>query len=110
MVQRLLEKHGCRVVSAGDGYDALMAVSNQRFDLIVSDIDMPNLDGLKLLDIINQKNILTPVMFLTGSSDEQVEVKALEMGAVEFVQKPFKPEALWARIKKLLSAKSSNNN
>lgn len=69
------------------------------FDLIISDVDMPNLDGFKLLEMKNQKGIETPVVFLTAKTDEQDEMTGLKMGAIDYIRKPFSKEILLMRIK-----------
>ncbi len=100
-LERLLQKD-YEVVTASDGFEALLALGNRSIDLVVSDIQMPGLDGIRLLEVIQQKNLSVPVMFLTGSDAAEMEASALAMGAVEFIHKPFSPEVLRLRIRRLL--------
>jgi len=102
LISRILTGQGYDVSVAGDGIDALMLLGKKNFDLILSDINMPNLDGFKFLEIINQKGIKAPLMFLTARADEEDEVKGLEMGALDYLKKPIKKDALLLRVKRAL--------
>ncbi len=101
-VMKILENHGFRVSAAGDGVDALLQMGKVHFDLIVSDIAMPTMDGLKLLEILNQKGINTPVVLLTAAESREIENKALRAGACDYVRKPFDKDTLLLRIEKAL--------
>ncbi len=104
LIKKILEEqHGYGVVTAGDGIEALMELGKREFDLILSDLSMPNLDGFKLLDFINMKNIRTPIIFLTGSDDVEDEIKVLALGAKDYVRKPINRDLLLLRISKLLN-------
>ncbi len=102
MLKRYLENQGYGVTIAGDGVDALLYLGKQPFDLILSDLNMPHLDGFKLMEMMTQKGIRTPAIFLTGNSAEQSEQKCLELGAVDFLTKPIKKEVLLLRVKAAL--------
>jgi len=102
LISRILTNQGYDVSVAGDGIDALMLLAKKQFDLILSDVNMPNLDGFKFLEIINQKGIKAPLMFLTSRSEEEDEVKGLELGALDYLKKPVKKDALLMRVKRAL--------
>jgi len=102
LISKILTNQGYDVSVAGDGIDALMMLAQKRFDLILSDINMPNLDGFKFLELINQKGIKAPLMFLTARSEEEDEVKGLELGALDYLKKPIKKDALLLRVKRAL--------
>lgn len=102
LISKILTNQGYDVSVAGDGIDALMVLAQKRFDLILSDINMPNLDGFKFLELINQKGIKAPLMFLTARSEEEDEVKGLELGALDYLKKPIKKDALLLRVKRAL--------
>jgi type IV pilus assembly protein PilB len=102
LISKILTNQGYDVSVAGDGIDALMVLAKKRFDLILSDINMPNLDGFKFLELINQKGIKAPLMFLTARAEEEDEVKGLELGALDYLKKPIKKDALLLRVKKAL--------
>ncbi len=98
-----LESAGYRVETAGDGIEALLRLGGSTYDLVLSDVDMPNLDGFKLLEMVSQKGITTPVIFLTGRIDADNEVRGLELGAEDYLRKPVLPNVLLARVKTTLA-------
>jgi CheY-like chemotaxis protein len=106
LISRILQQAGYDVSAAGDGVDALMLIAKRDFDLILSDINMPNLDGFKFLEIINQKGIKAPLMFLTARLEEEDEVRGLDMGAVDYLKKPIKKDALLTRVRRVLNRKA----
>ncbi|HEC77907.1 MAG TPA: response regulator [candidate division WOR-3 bacterium] len=103
LLKAILQNQGYEITSVEDGIDALVALSKNEYDLIISDINMPNLDGFKLLEVKNQKGIETPVIFLTGRSAPEDEIKGLELGAVDYITKPIKKKLLLLRINKFFS-------
>lgn len=100
LLKRILEKAGYETTVACDGIEALLYLGKKDFDLILSDINMPNLDGIKLLELNNQKGIAVPVIFLTAQSGEDCEQKCLELGAVDFIKKPFQKDILLMRVER----------
>ena len=107
LLRRILENRGYETTVAGDGIEALLHLGRRSFDLILSDITMPNLDGIQLLEINNQKGIKTPVIFLTGLNSEEFERKGLELGAVDYLTKPIQKDILLLRVKKALTSRDS---
>lgn len=105
LLTRFLEDSGYKITLANDGIDALIQLSQNNYDLVISDIQMPNLDGFKFIEIKNQKGILTPVIFLTSQTSQEDEVKGLELGASDFIKKPVKKDLLLLRIRKILNTK-----
>jgi DNA-binding response OmpR family regulator len=103
LLRQMLEKSGYAVTTAGDGIDALLHLGRERFDLIISDINMPNLNGLQLLEIKNQKGVDVPVIFLTADETEESEQKCLELGAIDYIKKPVNKDILLLRIQKALA-------
>ena len=104
LLERTLEIGGYEVTLADDGIDAMILLSKQRFDLILSDIAMPNLDGFKFMEVKKQKGLETPVVFLTGMDEPAEEIKAFDLGAADFIRKPFEKDVLLTRIKRVLAA------
>lgn len=102
---KILKDEGYNVVLAVDGMDALMEISKQKFDLIISDISMPNITGYQLLEFMKGKNIKIPVVFLSSHISEEDEIKGLEQGAVEYLRKPITPNLLLLRVNKLFNLK-----
>jgi len=102
LIVHYLEDYGYEVSSARHGIEALLSLGNKKFNLVLSDVELPNLDGFKLLEIINQKNIGTPMLFLSSQTDEQSELKGFELGAAGFIKKPIQKEILLQEIKRAL--------
>jgi two-component system response regulator AtoC len=102
VISRYLSDGGMVVTTAGDGIEALIQIGHQQFDLIVSDIQMPNLDGLRLQELLRVKGINTPVILVTGSESEEDELAALNMGAADYIRKPIRREVLVARVKRAI--------
>ncbi len=102
LISLFLRNAGYVVTEAEDGIEALLYLGQGRFDLIISDIDMPNLDGFKLLEMVNQKALTTPVLFVTARTEDADEARGFELGAVDYIKKPIKKEILLARVKKTL--------
>lgn len=102
LVTRFLENYGYAVTPAEDGVSALLQLGKQRFNLIISDVNMPNLDGFKLLEMKGQKGIETPVIFLTSLSDPEDMSRALGLGAADYITKPTKKDILLAKVKNVL--------
>ncbi|MFH1941233.1 MAG: response regulator [bacterium] len=102
LTEKILTDEGYKVTLASDGIDALMHIAKGKFDLIISDIRMPNLDGLQLLEQMNKKKIKIPVMFITGYHNHEYELKSRELGAVEYIKKPIKKIVLLEKLSTLL--------
>lgn len=100
-----LEKEGYSVKIANDGESALGMIESEKFDIIISDIMMPYISGFELLKILKEKGSEAPVLMLTSLNSENAVVKAFDLGADDYVTKPFSPNELIIRIKKLLEKK-----
>ncbi len=96
-----LEKEGYRAVSAADGEAGLAALRKERPDLVVLDAMMPKLDGFEFLKVIRRETRV-PVLMLTARKEEVDRVLGLELGADDYVTKPFGVRELLARVKALL--------
>jgi DNA-binding SARP family transcriptional activator len=99
-LQELLARNGYEVIVAADGADALFELSHSTFDLVLADIRMPLLDGMKLLEVVRDKRGDTPVVLITASGSAELEARCLAMGAADYVTKPFDGPALLARLAK----------
>lgn len=102
IIASILRSGGYEVEIAPDGIIALIQVSKGKFDLILSDIAMPNFDGYQLLDYISDNNINIPVVLLSGFTSKEEEAKGLKMGAIEYIKKPVDREVLLLRIENIL--------
>jgi DNA-binding response OmpR family regulator len=101
VVTRYLEHDGHEVAVAGDGAVALRLLDERHFDLIVLDLMLPSVDGLSVLRALRARSA-TPVVVLTARGDEGDRVLGLELGADDYVVKPFSPRELAARVSSVL--------
>jgi two-component system alkaline phosphatase synthesis response regulator PhoP len=102
MVRINLESEGNVVQWHTDGREGLSAATSQPFDLILLDISLPGLNGLEVLKIMRQREIGTPVLMLTAQSDVASKVKALQLGADDYLAKPFDVSEMMARVHALI--------
>lgn len=100
-LRELLEVEGMAVATAADGAGTLLAVGADAADIVLLDLDLPDLDGLDVLSAIRRRGEL-PVIVLTGRRLEQDRVAGLERGADDYVLKPFSARELIARIRTVL--------
>jgi DNA-binding response OmpR family regulator len=101
MVKSYLAQEGFRVVTAVNGRDALFAARDEKPDLILLDIMMPELGGYEFMRIYS-KEADTPIILLTARLEENDKVLGLELGADDYVTKPFSPRELTARVRAVL--------
>lgn len=100
-IQLNLEQDGFQVITAYNGEQALEQVRTQLPDLVLLDIMMPDIDGFQVLEKIREVNTV-PVIMLTAKGEEDDRVKGLELGADDYITKPFSPRELVSRIKAVL--------
>jgi len=102
----LLEIHlkdlNCDVTTTLDGGEGLKKASSETFDLIVLDIMLPNVNGLDICKEVRKKDIYTPILMLTSKSEEVDKVIGLEVGADDYLPKPFSIREFIARVKAIL--------
>jgi DNA-binding response OmpR family regulator len=96
-----LEKNNFRVITAGDGQSALSMARREKPDLIILDLMLPNIDGREVCKILRKESDV-PIIMLTALSEEIDQVTGLEIGADDYITKPFSPRALIARVRALL--------
>ncbi len=101
LVELYLRRDGYRVVKAGNGEDGLRAVEDHRPRLVVLDVGLPDIDGLEVCRRLRATSTM-PVIFLTARDTEVDRVLGLELGADDYVTKPFSPAELVARVKAVL--------
>jgi DNA-binding response OmpR family regulator len=97
-----LALEGYEVSSASDGLEGLGMAKENRHDLIILDIMLPKMDGFEVCKQLRQAGVTTPVIMLTAKSQEMDKVLGLELGADDYVTKPFSPRELLARVKAIL--------
>ncbi|BEE11711.1 MULTISPECIES: response regulator [Aeromonas] len=101
LLKRFLEQHGLRVSCARDGKEMKRLLEEREFDLLVLDLMMPGEDGLTLCRELRVKSNL-PIIMLTAMGEETDRIIGLEMGADDYLAKPFNPRELLARIKAVM--------
>ncbi|MBD7907947.1 response regulator transcription factor [Sporosarcina sp. Sa3CUA8] len=97
-----LKQNGYQTLVATNGIDGLEKATKNKPDLIVLDIMLPGMDGIDVCRNLRQRNIETPIIMLTARGDETDKVLGLEIGADDYMTKPFSPRELTARIKAVL--------
>ena len=99
-----LKKDGFEVLTAEDGKKAIEIIGAQEADFIISDIMMPYIKGLELLSYVRQKfsEKKIPFIILSGINNEATKIESIELGADDYIVKPFIPSELSFRIKKML--------
>jgi DNA-binding response OmpR family regulator len=96
-----LEKNGFRVIVCGDGQSALTMARREKPDLVILDLMLPNIDGREVCRILRRESDV-PIIMLTALSEEIDQVTGLEIGADDYISKPFSVRALVARVRALL--------
>ena len=99
-----LEKNGYRVETAEDGAQAVAQIAQEEFDIIVTDIRMEPLDGLKVLEAAQKRSVRTRVIIITGYATVELAREAMAKGAFEVIAKPFRPNDLREVIAKAVDA------
>jgi DNA-binding response OmpR family regulator len=105
-----LERDGYQVQSAGDGLEALKAVESFHPALVVLDIMLPGLDGMEVVRRLRSDHNNVPVLMLTARDEDIDKILGLELGADDYLTKPFNPRELVARVKAILRRSESSNS
>lgn len=106
MVEHQMQLDGFEVITSTDGREAVELIKSAEPDLVISDIMMPFISGLELLELIKAEKKKIPVILISALDDVEVIQTAIGMGADDFVIKPVKMDELSLRIKRVLA----NNN
>jgi len=102
---RTLSPEGYEVKLAKNGVDGLKMASEERFDLVLTDLKMPDMDGIEVLRIIKEKWPETAVIIVTGYQTVDTAVKAIKLGAYDYIEKPFTPDALISAVAEAMANK-----
>jgi two-component system chemotaxis response regulator CheY len=102
-----LKAKGYQVIAACDGMDALEKMSSMtgQVDLIITDLNMPNLDGYGLIETVRQSRSETPIIILSSEEDDADRARGIAVGANSYLVKPFKPAVLLTEVSKQLERK-----
>ena len=102
LVCAMLRSNGYEAVACADGAEALRAAEGQPFDLIVSDVMMPRMDGFELARAIRETDKHVPILFMTALDDKPAKQRGFTVGADDYVVKPFDADILLLRVRSLL--------
>lgn len=102
LLQYNLEQAGFSVLTASDGEEGLRLASIENPDLMVLDLMLPKLDGIEVCKQLRQQKVMVPILMLTAKDDEFDKVLGLELGADDYMTKPFSPREVVARVKAIL--------
>ena len=98
-----LEKEGYNLLMAVDGKQAIELIEEHYPEIILTDIMMPFVSGLEVISHVRNKlNLLTPIIVFSAAGQEEIVLKAFDLGATDFMSKPFSPHELVIRVKRLL--------
>lgn len=101
-LKELLTKDGFSVVEAENGEQGLETVGQQKIDFIISDLNMPGMDGLTMCSHIKQQGQSIPIFMLTTQANPELKVKAKEFGVLAWMVKPYNSDVLLRGIRKVL--------
>lgn len=102
LTNAILTTAGYHVHIAKDGAEALMTMGRETVDLMLIDVDLPYIDGHSLLRAMHDNGVSVPAIFISGLPGDEVELKAFEVGAADFIRKPVKNSVLLARVAKVM--------
>lgn len=104
MLSFTLRENGYRVIEARDGREGLAKLKGEEVDMVITDLNMPEMDGIGLIKGVreNPSSRFTPVIMLTTESQDQRKQEARAAGATGWITKPFRPEQLLAVVKKVI--------
>ena len=105
IITEYMQRGGHRCFTADDGIDALMVLKNNPMDLMILDIMMPNLDGFSVCKVAREMSNL-PIIMLTAKGSEDDKLKGYDLGADDYMTKPFSPKVLLAKANALLRRSS----
>lgn len=100
-----LKKDGHEVIVARDGRDALNRIDDSNPDLVISDIMMPYSSGMEIVAALRSRENYIPIIILSGMGQEDVVLEAFQLGADDFITKPFSPNELSIRVKRFSLAR-----
>jgi DNA-binding NtrC family response regulator len=98
MVQEILESKKIKVTVAENPIIALEILANEKFDMILSDVSMPEMTGIQFLEVVCQKGDFTPFVFYSGFYEKNMLRKSMQLGAFDFLEKPISPKKLIAVV------------
>lgn len=105
--QRALTPEGYEVRTVRSGSEGLKILKDEKFDIVLTDLKMPDMDGIDVLRLVKEGWPDTEVIIITGYQTVETAVKAIKLGAYDYVEKPFTPEQILSVIKNAMSRKKT---
>ncbi|MFS0780623.1 winged helix-turn-helix domain-containing protein [Bacillus sp. 1P06AnD] len=102
LLQYNLEQSGFQVITAMDGEEAIEKAMSEQPNLLILDLMLPKLDGIEVCKLLRQRKMSVPILMLTAKDDELDKILGLELGADDYMTKPFSPREVIARVKAIL--------
>jgi len=99
ILKQMLEQGGYVVEVANDGEEALESMKGTHFDMLVSDINMPVMNGVELLNKAKESFPMMPVIFITAYGKDKVIIEAMKVGLADYIEKPFKMDGVLKTVK-----------
>jgi DNA-binding response OmpR family regulator len=109
-IELRLKKDGYEVITSIDGREALAKITEQHPDLIIADIMMPFASGLEIVGAVKKRNRSTPVIILSAMEKESVVLEAFQLGADDYITKPFSLNELSVRVKRFALSLAARNH
>ena len=110
MLHKVIRTAGIEAEGAGSGEEALRMIAGSTYDLILMDINMNGMDGFETIREIRKKGISTPIIIISGRQEDYDTLYGLDIGADEYITKPFNPVTLAAKVKALIRRSRGNLN
>ena len=108
LLVRVMEKQGYHARAASAGAEAMEMMAREEWHLVVADIDMPEMNGLELLEKIRSRSPGLPVVMITAYATVESAVEAMKLGAYDYITKPFQTDEIRLVVQKALSASASS--
>ncbi len=96
------------IIESDSALDALEIIGKCKLKTIITDIKMPGMDGLEFISVLREKGIGIPVIFISGFADKDLAIKALRLGALDFLEKPFQNDMLLAAVTRAIALTDSD--
>jgi DNA-binding NtrC family response regulator len=103
---RTLVPEGYELKMARNGSEGIKALEEESFDLVLTDLKMPHMDGIEVLGAIKERWPQTEVVIVTGYQTVETAVRAIKLGAFDYIEKPFTPDTLIATVSNVFKAKN----
>jgi len=105
-MERILQKEGIEVEACSSGYSAIQRMQEKEFDLVITDLKMPGMNGMEVLRTVRILQPDVPVIIITGYATVDTAVEAIQNGAFDYLAKPFTPEQITEKVRKAIARKA----